>query len=81
MSWEAYSFMMKIKGKISYRAIATGTWIIVTEKGDIYELYNSPQEILKDGLAVLLEGKIREDIMTVAMVGKVFEVISYSYIM
>lgn len=69
--------MLKVKGTIQYRAIATGTWIIETETGEVYELYKPPQAILQDNLRVSIEGRIREDVMTVAMVGKILEVFSF----
>ncbi len=67
----------EIVGKIKRQDIGVGTWSLVGDGGETYELYQPPQEICQDGLPVTVKGKIREDIMTVAMIGPVLEVKSY----
>lgn len=68
---------MELTGKIKHQNIATGVWSLVANDGQVYELYNSPTEIRRDDLPVKITGQIREDIMTIAMIGPVLEVKSY----
>ncbi len=63
-----------VKGVIDRKGFGTGTWAIDSEQGESYELHNPPSELQKKGLKVKIEGKIRDDIMTLAMIGPVLEV-------
>jgi len=65
---------MKVKGEIKYNSIGLGTWTLVSDTGKVYEIYKPSQDLRKEGLIVEVEGIIRDDIMTVAMVGKVLEI-------
>ncbi|WP_144051382.1 hypothetical protein [Geminocystis herdmanii] len=69
--------MMNIKGEIKYQSIGMGAWTLVSDTGEVYELYKPPKEILEDGLRVQVEGIIRDDIMTIAMLGKILEVTTH----
>lgn len=68
---------MQVKGKIDRKGFGTGTWAIVSEAGETYELHHPPNELKKSGLQVKVEGQIREDVMTLAMIGPVLEVVNY----
>lgn len=63
-----------VKGTIDRKGFGTGTWAIETEQGETYELHKPPGELQKAGLKVKIEGKIRDDVMTIAMIGPVLEV-------
>jgi hypothetical protein len=65
---------IKITGTIERQGFGTGTWALVSTQGITYELYKSPAALHKTGLHVAVEGKIREDIATLAMIGPVLEV-------
>ncbi|MBL1211456.1 hypothetical protein [Geminocystis sp. GBBB08] len=67
--------MIKITGIIKYQDIGVGVWTLVSESGETYELYKPSESIRQDGLKVRVEGKIRDDIMSMAMVGKILEII------
>lgn len=69
---------MKLKGKIEHKGMGAGTWALVTDSGETYELKDAPAELKKAGLEVTVEGKVRSDVMTFAMIGPVFEVESFS---
>jgi hypothetical protein len=69
--------MIKVTGKIEYRAIALGAWALVSQEGKTYELQNPPPELQKDGLSVEVEGTVKEGIMTISMIGQVLEVRSF----
>ena len=71
---------MEITGKIKRQAIGTGVWSLVNQAGESYELYKPPTEICQDNLQVKITGHIKEDIMTVAMIGQVLEIKSYQII-
>ena len=68
---------MKATGKMEMKGFGFGVWALVTDDGTTYELKDYPSELEEDGLRVEIEGNIREDVMTMAMIGKVLEVKSY----
>ena len=65
---------MTVEGTIQYREIGTGTWALEGNDGMTYELKDAPSDLLKPGLKVSVTGVIRDDIMTLAMIGPVLEV-------
>ncbi|NEO29468.1 MAG: hypothetical protein F6K36_03235 [Symploca sp. SIO3C6] len=64
-------------GVIEYQDIGSGVWALVTEDGVTYELKDLPPVLQSSQLQVQIEGEIREDIMTLAMIGPVLEVQSF----
>lgn len=68
---------MKVTGKIEQKGFGFGVWALVTADGTTYELKDYPPELEQEGLKVEIEGQIREDVMTMAMIGSVLEVKSY----
>ncbi|NES87676.1 MAG: hypothetical protein F6K10_43690 [Moorea sp. SIO2B7] len=68
---------INVTGRIEKKGFGFGTWALVTEGGETYELKDPPQELCQSGLKVNVEGQIREDVMTLAMIGPVLEVQSY----
>jgi hypothetical protein len=70
--------MTTLQGKIQKSGMGAGTWALVTDDGQTYELHQSaPKELLKVGQQVKVEGVVRNDVMTIAMIGPVFEVQSF----
>lgn len=70
-----------IEGTIQSSNMGPGTWALVTDDGITYELYQgTPKELLKSGQKVKVQGQVREDVMTFAMIGPVLEVKSYEVI-
>ncbi len=70
-----------VTGTIQRSDMGPGTWTLVTDSGETYELQQgTSQELLKPGLKVKVQGLVREDIMTFAMVGPVLEVKSFEVI-
>lgn len=69
---------VQITGKIDKKGFGMGTWALVSDSGEVYELKNAPADLKKKGLAVTVTGTIRNDLMTVAMIGPVLEVESFS---
>ena len=66
-----------VKGVIERQGIGPGTWALVGEDGETYELKDAPSELKKEGLKVSVKGLVRKDIMTFAMIGPVLEVQSF----
>ena len=66
-----------VTGKIERKGFGPGTWALVSEGGDTYELKDAPQELRQTHAKVKVEGQIREDVMTFAMIGPVLEVQSF----
>ncbi|MGG6297308.1 hypothetical protein ACQ4M4_23180 [Leptolyngbya sp. AN02str] len=64
-----------VEGTVQKSTMGAGTWALIGSNGQTYELHQgAPDDLLKDGLKVKVEGKIREDVMTIAMIGPVLEV-------
>lgn len=69
---------MTVIGTIEKKGFGFGTWALVTDDGTTYELKDPATELQQEGLRVEIKGKIREDVMTIAMIGAVLEIKSYS---
>ncbi|TAE60821.1 MAG: hypothetical protein EAZ76_00070 [Nostocales cyanobacterium] len=73
--------MITITGKVERRNIGLGAWAFVTEDGTTYELLKSTDKILlQSGQTAQITGEIRQDIMTISMIGPVLEVRSFEII-
>ncbi|HEY9728044.1 MAG TPA: hypothetical protein V6D50_16470 [Chroococcales cyanobacterium] len=68
---------VKVTGVIERKGLGPGTWALVTDSGETYELKDAPNELKKADLKVKVEGQVRDDVMTFAMIGPVLEVKSY----
>ncbi len=66
-----------VKGVIERQGFGSGTWALVGEDGETYELKDASSELKKEGLKVRVKGLVRKDIMTFAMIGPVLEVQSF----
>lgn len=63
-----------VTGRVEQQGFGLGTWALVTEEGETYELKDPPAELSQPHPQVKIEGMIREDIMTIAMIGPVLEI-------
>ena len=68
---------MTVTGTVEKKGFGFGTWALVAEDGTTYELKDPAEELKQEGIKVEVTGKIREDVMTIAMIGAVLEVESY----
>ena len=66
-----------ITGKIEKQGFGFGVWSLVTPEGKTYELKEPPETLRQEIPQVTIKGKIREDIMTIAMIGPVLEIKSF----
>lgn len=65
-------------GTIQRREIGPGAWALVTDEGVTYEiLRGADKNLLKPGQKVKVTGQVREDVMTIAMIGPVVEIKSF----
>jgi hypothetical protein len=68
---------INVTGVIERKGLGPGTWALVTDSGETYELKDAPAELKKADLKVKVEGQVRDDVMTFAMIGPVLEVKSF----
>jgi len=68
---------IKVTGIIERKGFGPGTWALVTEGGETYELKDAPSELKKTDLKVKVKGEVREDVMTFAMIGPVLAVTTF----
>jgi hypothetical protein len=69
-----------VTGKIEKKGFGFGTWALVTEDGQTYELKDPPEELRKSIEKVKIKGRVRDDVMTIAMIGSVLEIESFNII-
>ncbi|MBN9416320.1 MAG: hypothetical protein J0I12_12830 [Candidatus Eremiobacteraeota bacterium] len=65
---------MTIQGTLEHSALEGGTWVFRTKDGDSYQLEGLPSNLQKDGAKLELEGSVDEGMMTIGMMGSVFQV-------
>lgn len=65
---------LQLTGTIQRVDIGMGVWTLTAEDGQTYELRNAPHGLLRAGLKVDVQGQVRTDIATTAMVGPVLQV-------
>jgi hypothetical protein len=63
-----------VSGVIQRKGFGAGTWAIDAEDGKTYELYSPPTELQQAGLRVKVDGEIRDDVMSFAMIGQILDV-------
>lgn len=63
-----------IEGTVQKSQMGVGTWAL-TGGGRTYEIFKGqPEDMLHEGKRVRVTGRIRDDVMTIAMIGPVLEV-------
>ncbi|WNG17997.1 DUF5818 domain-containing protein [Cystobacter fuscus] len=71
---------MKLTGRVMFRDIETGVWVLEGDDGRTYQLAGGDRKIKKDGQRIEVQGDVDRDAVTVAMVGPVFTVSSYRFL-
>lgn len=66
-----------VTGQIKKLGFGFGVWALVTPEGKTYQLKDAPESLRQELDQVRIEGNIREDIMTSAMIGPVLEIKSF----
>lgn len=72
--------MMTVTGTVEKRDVGIGAWALVSDEGKTYELKNPPQPLCQPQQRVEVKGTIRNDVMTLAMIGEVLEVDSFKFL-
>lgn len=68
---------IEVSGTIERKGFGMGAWALVSD-AETYELHsNTPKDLLQAGITAKVRGKVRQDIMTLAMIGPVLEVETY----
>jgi hypothetical protein len=70
-----------VTGKIERQGFGSGTWALVTPEGKTYELKDPPPQLCRAVTAAKVVGVIRDDVMTLAMIGPVLEVQTFEVLM
>ncbi|MGB3510720.1 MAG: hypothetical protein WBA93_16100 [Microcoleaceae cyanobacterium] len=65
-----------VSGTVEKKGFGTGTWALVTD-GETYELKDAPKDLCKSDQKASVTGVVRNDVMTLAMIGPVLEVESF----
>jgi hypothetical protein len=68
----------EFSGRVEFYDVEGGVWTVVGKNGTRYQLFRAPKRLLKEGLNVSISGRIVSDVMTIAQVGPVLEVQSFS---
>jgi hypothetical protein len=69
-----------VTGTIERQDFGFGTWALVTESGETYELKDPPPDLCQTQAKVKVQGQVRDDVMTIAMIGPVLEVKSFEFL-
>lgn len=70
---------MKLSGRVVYRDIETGVWVLEGDDGHTYALAGADRGLKRDGARVEVEGEVDRDAITTAMVGPVLNVRTYRF--
>lgn len=69
---------LHLEGTVKKTLMGMGAWTLVTHDGQTYEIHKgAPDGLLSEGQKVRVTGTVRQDVMTIAMVGPVLEVQSF----
>ena len=71
---------MKLTGKVVFRDIETGIWVLEGDDGKTYQLDGGDRKIKKDGGRIEADGEVVKGAVTIGMVGPVFRVSSYKFV-
>ncbi len=71
---------MKLTGRVAYRDLEGGVWVLEGDDGRTYQLAGGDRKIKKDGQRVEVEGGVDAKALTAAMVGPVFNVKKYRFL-
>ncbi|TRU26379.1 MAG: hypothetical protein EWV81_10110 [Microcystis aeruginosa Ma_SC_T_19800800_S464] len=68
---------ISVTGQVKRIEIGTGTWALIADNGQTYELMEPTAELIQTKVKVTVIGQIRSDVMTLAMIGPVLQVTSF----
>ncbi len=71
---------MKLTGRVAYKDLEGGVWVLEGDDGCTYQLAGGDRQIKKDGQRVEIQGDVDTEAMSIFMVGPVLNVASYRFI-
>jgi hypothetical protein len=71
--------MITLAGKVAFRDIETGVWVLEADDGQTYLLAGGDRKLKKDGARIEAEGDVDADSVGFAMVGPRFVVKRYRF--
>ena len=69
--------MKKISGKVAYKNLEGGVWVLEGDDGQTYQLTGGDKKMIKDGQRIEAEGSVDSGGFSFAMVGPIFKVERY----
>lgn len=71
--------MITLAGKVAFRDLETGLWVLEADDGKTYLLAGGDRKLKKNGARVEAEGEVDTETVTLAMVGPRFVVKTYRF--
>jgi cob(I)alamin adenosyltransferase len=71
---------VKLSGKVAYKDVETGIWVLEGDDGKTYQLAGGDRKIKKDGARIEVEGDVDGERVGLAMVGPTLIVKRYSFL-
>jgi len=71
---------VKLSGKVAFRDVETGVWVLEGDDGKTYQLAGGDRKLKKDGSRIEVDGEVDKDALTAAMVGPVLTVKTYRFL-
>jgi hypothetical protein len=71
---------VRLRGRVVYRDLEGGVWVLEGEDGQRYQLAGGDRRIKRDGAAIEAEGEVEGEALTAAMVGPLFRVRTYRFL-
>lgn len=71
---------MKLTGKVAFKDVETGVWVLEGDDGKTYLLAGGDRKIKKDGSRIEAEGDLDDASLGLAMVGPRFVVKTYRFV-
>jgi hypothetical protein len=65
---------MKLKGRVTFRDLGAGAWVLEAEDGTAYELHGADSGLLREGVRAEVEGDVDAGSVSTAMVGPALRV-------
>jgi hypothetical protein len=65
---------MKLVGRVTFRDLGAGAWVLEAEDGNAYELQGGDGGLLREGVRVEVEGDVDAGAVSSAMLGPALRV-------
>lgn len=68
---------MKLTGRVAYRDLEGGVWVLEGDDGRTYQLDGGDRHLKQDGKRVRADGDLKNQQLSIQMAGPIFRVKSY----